>query len=65
MEELIGMAVSIPELNEEGIICGFDDKTRTFVVETDYGWIEGLKKSQIEPVIAHRATEEHEQRCSM
>jgi len=61
MKKLIGIVVSIPELNEEGIVCGFDDNSNTFVVETDYGWIEGLKQSQIEPIVGHQAPKEQQQ----
>lgn len=56
----IGSAVTIPEINESGIVCGFNAENSTYVIETDYGWISDVKPSSIEPTIPTRPTSQHD-----
>lgn len=56
----IGSSVTIPELNESGIVCGYDAENSTYVVETEYGWISDVKPSSLEPTIPTRANLEHD-----
>lgn len=61
MRDLIGKAVAIPELFEEGIVCGFNEESETFVIETEYGWLNDVKRSQLEMITAHKAPQEQNQ----
>ena len=55
-----GTVVDIPVMNVSGIVCGFDTNTSTYVVEVDYGWLEGVKRSEMAEIKPSKAPVNHD-----